>query len=54
MTDLQYEEIEMLAKRARTASVRLAQTSDDERNGACALWHKRCAKARLQFLRQTR
>lgn len=29
-----YEEIEMLAKRARTASVRLAQTSDDERNGA--------------------
>ena len=34
MTDLQYEEIEMLAKRARAASVRLAQTSDDERNGA--------------------
>ena len=29
-----YEEIEMLAKRARAASVRLAQTSDDERNGA--------------------
>lgn len=28
-----YEEIEMLAKRARAASVRLAQTSDDERNG---------------------
>lgn len=29
-----YEEIEMLAKRARAASVRLAQTSNDERNGA--------------------
>ena len=29
-----YEEIEMLAKRARASSVRLAQTSDDERNGA--------------------
>ena len=29
-----YEEIEILAKRARAASMRLAQTSDDERNGA--------------------
>ena len=29
-----YEEIELLAKRARAASVRLAQTSNDERNGA--------------------
>ena len=34
MTDLQYEEIETLAKRARAASVCLAQTSDDERNDA--------------------
>ena len=37
-----YEEIEMLAKQARAASVRLAQKSDEERNGAlramaCAL-----------------
>ena len=34
MTDLQYEEIETLAKRARAASVCLSQTSDDERNDA--------------------
>ena len=49
MTDLQYEEIEMLAKRARAASVRLAQTSDDAaqrrpaRHGASAARKRACS-----------